>query len=1048
MASHEELIKAGSFSEKFKNTLRDYYNYGFKNYEDLQKINEKGKLYPVQKTIDDDWTRLNNILYGYFEWSDNKKEIIFASADSAAMKENPFQKVYRFCGHNKNDPKAFFNIVFALSKIVELEGLEESNESLERILDIDMLAEVEKRDRWRYINFVEVNSDIKIEERNGDEICCDDIIPDDEKLEKYLQKNKRKNNTNSICLVGEKSKQKKVLPVSRRDEIYVIKLVRCIRFINEHPNSIAKDWETTHYLSLTNETDANNRVDITGMDFDLIQCLISDKGGLYTYKNEFREKMCNEFQRRIEELYERIIQKEPLLAAQLQCFYPSDVALFDKDNNAINNKLEELCGLGILEKNGLEQSGYSWSLKELCLERILCLGKTLNEEFEQNFVNAIEFFSEYALLGEIGKYILERMHRTKSNVFRFKHEYFMQSLNDFILIDLLDVIEKKSWCKIKYRYAISSKETEVICRPLEIRVSSVNGREYLSFYEPFVRSYSNLRLEYIESVECIEKIVDNEARRTIDLAEQNVQDDIRNVEYLLQHSWGVSTIEERIGNAVNMVPLHEVNLKIAFDPLKEQYIVNRLCREKRSGNVRVMGNYIEYNIRVTDHREMLTWIRSYYSRILECTGLEINGSPLIKDVQKIKKSLERDKLRKPWKNPGSEDRIWGVPKNVSCHVMKENQHDFLFHEVHSVYYSVFAETLMYFFSQTGKVSFTEDEISGIVNKELLENKSKYGLKTEKNLRKELKELLLSNGFLRKGYKGNITDMDILYKRKYQVFGKSFFKDILPLTKLEVRWLLTILDDEKMEYFLEKEEIEAIKEELLDGENEVKKLPIEKIFYFDRYEIRENSFYVKGKNNEKLFLQEVVKAIQGRNMISLKYESAQGKSKEGQFMPIIIEYSKRDDLFRGYFWSADEELMYIMNLARIEMLSILNKQTFDYTEAQKRLEEYRKRNKKEIRIEFYDINNMADRILSEFAPWEKRCIYDRESKLYQLKIIYQKQDEMEMVVRLLGYGANIRILDKESSIYKEISKRIDKQLELMKEQAKETKETETKELELI
>ena len=33
MASHEELIKAGSFDDKFKNALRDYYTYGFKTYD-------------------------------------------------------------------------------------------------------------------------------------------------------------------------------------------------------------------------------------------------------------------------------------------------------------------------------------------------------------------------------------------------------------------------------------------------------------------------------------------------------------------------------------------------------------------------------------------------------------------------------------------------------------------------------------------------------------------------------------------------------------------------------------------------------------------------------------------------------------------------------------------------------------------------------------------------------------------------------------------------------------------------------------------------------
>lgn len=101
----------------------------------------------------------------------------------------------------------------------------------------------------------------------------------------------------------------------------------------------------------------------------------------------------------------------------------------------------------------------------------------------------------------------------------------MQSLNDFNLIDLLYAIEKGMWCRIKYSHRIKDLETELFCYPLEIRVSNMRGREFLMYYEPFRRSYSALRLEFIDS-------------------------DIANARQALKYSWGVSTTVIMEENAV------------------------------------------------------------------------------------------------------------------------------------------------------------------------------------------------------------------------------------------------------------------------------------------------------------------------------------------------------------------------------------------------------------------------------------------------------------------------------------------------------------------
>lgn len=137
MAKHDELVEAGFFSSKFKNTLRDYYTYGFKTYSDLQREGENGKQIPSTYTIDNDWKRLSNILHGYFEWKSKSDTAFFLSNDSQSLSENPFHKIYRFCLFNEKDPKFFFNIIFALSSKCKLaDGVDSLDLNLQQIDDL------------------------------------------------------------------------------------------------------------------------------------------------------------------------------------------------------------------------------------------------------------------------------------------------------------------------------------------------------------------------------------------------------------------------------------------------------------------------------------------------------------------------------------------------------------------------------------------------------------------------------------------------------------------------------------------------------------------------------------------------------------------------------------------------------------------------------------------------------------------------------------------------------------------------------------------------
>lgn len=80
VATHLEYITNQKFNSSFKNMLRDYYTYGFKDRSE----------YSVSRgTYDSDRKRLNDFLNDYMEWSEIKKR--------KNQKRNRRRKTYNFC---------------------------------------------------------------------------------------------------------------------------------------------------------------------------------------------------------------------------------------------------------------------------------------------------------------------------------------------------------------------------------------------------------------------------------------------------------------------------------------------------------------------------------------------------------------------------------------------------------------------------------------------------------------------------------------------------------------------------------------------------------------------------------------------------------------------------------------------------------------------------------------------------------------------------------------------------------------------------------------
>ena len=734
-------------------------------------------------------------------------------------------------------------------------------------------------------------------------------------------------------------------------------------------------------------------------------------------------------------------------------FYSESLVMTEGDdkNKTPNNRLDDLLMLGLVNCEQYKSKGdRRWSLPHLTMKMILDTGIILDAGFEHHLHSALEFFSKYYLFGEVGTFLLDRFSNSEISPFRFKHEYFMQSLNDFNIVDLLYAIENGKWCKIKYSHGTANFETELLCYPLEIRVSNMKGREFLMYYEPFRRSYTALRIEFIDSIEYFEdkKVKSILTQGGYHTSSESVDADIANARKSLQYSWGVATTKRQEGNAITPVVPHSVSLQIAYNPDTDYYIVNRIHRERRFGNVTEYGEnpYLHFSVNISDEVELRPWMRSFYSRIISCDGMDTETFSLDADVENIVDTLLHDKLVPPQEqhNATSIDK-WIIPEIVAKELgsgKKAREHDLLFNEVFSIYYYIIADVFARLCSGTIDESYTESEIDEIINQTFNKYYLRIGKETEELLPSEIKDILLFGGFLEKTSK--IVEVkqsnDSFFKEKKQVVsyvpkyicksGIDFYRDVVPISTMELRWLKTIIQDKRIRLFMSNSEIAVINDLLNRYAQVTTPLPMEKVIFFDR-------FHFSDKNSKHMasVISTIIEGIHKHKTVHIKYHTMKNRVKTGEFKPIVLEFSKRNNRFQGFFQECSSNRIFTMNVSRIEKVDETETQ-FDYASAEQALTAFRKENATSVTVEFYDVRNIADRILTEFSPWKKHCTYDPETNLYTLTIFYQTQDEIDLVVRLLGYGGDLRFVDKKHPICKEIQSRMNRQMELIRERRKE------------
>ena len=251
------------------------------------------------------------------------------------------------------------------------------------------------------------------------------------------------------------------------------------------------------------------------------------------------------------------------------------------DESTVRKKLKEYEAIGLLES---EKQG-----------RELAYRRSADHIDAETWCDAADFYSEAGPLGVVGSYLLDCF-PAREDHFSYKHHYLLHALDSEVLYALITAIREHR--TVELTTFISRKNTVHVntVLPVKIFVSTQTGRQHLLAYHYRVKRPMFFRVDNIRSVKpgAVEERMDKYGSF---------------YEKLKENLWGVS-----FGAGYSLDHL-QMTVKVGKG---EEYILNRLEREKRCGNVsvNVRGEYV-FTADVYDASEMLPWLRTFIGRITE-----------------------------------------------------------------------------------------------------------------------------------------------------------------------------------------------------------------------------------------------------------------------------------------------------------------------------------------------------------------------------------------------------------------------------------------------
>lgn len=216
------------------------------------------------------------------------------------------------------------------------------------------------------------------------------------------------------------------------------------------------------------------------------------------------------------------------------------------------------------------------------------------------------------------------------------------------------------------------------------------------------------------------------------------------------------------------------------------------------------------------------------------------------------------------------------------------------------------------------------------------------------------------------------------------------KPTMPLTTLQKRWLKALLSDPRIALF----------EPDTTGLEDVEPLYQRDTFvFFDQYADGDpygDPAYVANFHM-------ALKAIREKQKLCIRFHGHTGSRHSFECAPYRLEYSAKDDKFR--LLTAGKRRLNTINMARVYSCELLEK----YDPRAITLPGERQ---EELTLLLHDERNGLERVLLHFSHFEKETL-KLDDRLYQIRLRYDKDDETELLIRVMSFGPVLEVLAPES-----------------------------------
>ena len=215
---------------------------------------------------------------------------------------------------------------------------------------------------------------------------------------------------------------------------------------------------------------------------------------------------------------------------------------------------------------------------------------------------------------------------------------------------------------------------------------------------------------------------------------------------------------------------------------------------------------------------------------------------------------------------------------------------------------------------------------------------------------------------------------------------------MPLTLLQKRWLKALLQDPRIALFNPDptglEDVEPLYKP-------------DTLVFFDQYtdgDPYEDEAYIEN-------FRVILTAIREKRALRIRFRGHTGIRHSFVCMPYRLEYSAKDDKFR--LLSLGKRNTHTINLARVRSCALLE----EYDSESLHLPQERTC---ELTMLLHDERNGLERVLLHFSHIEKETLR-LEDRLYQIKLRYDKEDETELLIRVLSFGPVLEVVAPDSFI---------------------------------